>query len=395
MVEVVRQFAATDGCAKDSLEWLASSGGQVGPQRLERRVEPGTFAQEIHDEAEMTVLEGGPQCVEMSDEISPELAGHGGVRHLCVGEGVAHERDGIGPMAIQRAPSEPRCFGHATVGHGVHAFVDEQASSSLDGGRFRSFGSGIHGDHCGTTCATDPLRHIMCHMSMSWVFQAASFFSTLEQHNDRTWWQANRATYDSAIKPAFVEMLEAISDFGPWRVYRPNNDTRFSSGKGPYKTFIGAVAERDDGVGVFVQVSSRGLLLGTGMPMPAPDQLQRLRSALADPTSGTSFCEAVDQVRLAGSRVFSGRYEPLKRTPREYPADHPQAEFLRWKGVEIGHSPGLPDWLNSVEAASAIDQLAATGGPLHRWLGRHVGASALTAEERFAPKRRPANNDGS
>ncbi len=97
-----------------------------------------------------------------------------------------------------------------------------------------------------------------------------------------------------------------------------------------------------------------------------------------------------EAVRAGGSRVFGGGWDPLKRVPRGYPADHPRAEVLRWKGVEISHRPGLPDWLGRPEASSRIDDLVETGRPLHDWLGRYVGASELTAEERFAPRRPPA-----
>ncbi len=215
---------------------------------------------------------------------------------------------------------------------------------------------------------------------------ATRFFARLEAHNDREWWIANRAVYDTVIKPSFLDLLEGIGSFGSWRVYRPNNNLRFASNKPPYKTFIGAVAERDDGVGAFVQVGPRGLMIGTGIPMPAPDQLTRQRDAIADETSGSAFQDAVDTVRAAGANVFGGRWEPLTRIPRGHPPHHPRAEYLRWKGVEIGHRPGLPDWLDQQQASEKIDSLIGLGTPVHDWLSRHVGPSALTAEERYAPK---------
>jgi uncharacterized protein (TIGR02453 family) len=228
----------------------------------------------------------------------------------------------------------------------------------------------------------------MCHMTTPWAETAATFFAELEQHNDRDWWQASRATHDRVIKPRFLELLGGISGFESWRVYRPNNDTRFQSGKGPYKTFIGAVAERPDGVGVFLQIGAQGLLVGTGIPMPAPDQLQRMRLAIADPGAGDAFEAAIAEVRAGGGLVFGGRWEPLRRVPRGYPNDHPKAEWLRWKGVEVNHRPGLPAWLSQPRAAGRVDQLIARGDPLHVWLGQYVGPSSLTPEERFAPKTR-------
>jgi uncharacterized protein (DUF2461 family) len=99
---------------------------------------------------------------------------------------------------------------------------------------------------------------------MSWLRDASAFFAALELENTREHWQAHRAPYDAELRPAFVQLVEAVPGWGPWRVYRPHNDTRF--GGAPYKTFLGAVTERADGVGAFVQVGPRGLLLGTGIP---------------------------------------------------------------------------------------------------------------------------------
>ena len=216
---------------------------------------------------------------------------------------------------------------------------------------------------------------------MSWVQEAATFFTALEADNTREQRQAHRASYDSVLRPAFVELVEAVPGWGPWRVYRAHTDTRFG---GPtYKTFLGAVTERADGVGAFVQVGPRGLLLGTGVPMPAPDQLLRLRTALADDAAGTAFVEAVELIEVAGARVHGGRYEPLARVPRGFPADSPRGTWLRWKGVEVNQRPPA----DGGATGTHVGDLLAVGDPLHRWLAGHVGPSALSAEERFAPKR--------
>lgn len=212
---------------------------------------------------------------------------------------------------------------------------------------------------------------------------AATFFTALEADNTKEHWQASRAVYDAVVRPGFLAVLAAVTDADPalgfedWRVYRAANDTRFGAAKGPYKTFIGAVAERADGVGAFVRLDGRGLLVGTGIPQPASDQLPRLREALAR-DAGADFETAVEAVRATGARVHGGRFEPLKRVPRPYPQDHRHAEFLRWKGVEV---------TSRGDDENCVVALLRRGDPLHHWLGRHVGRSALSAQERFAPRR--------
>lgn len=230
----------------------------------------------------------------------------------------------------------------------------------------------------------------MCHMSG--IFDdAIGFFTALEADNTAAFWARERHRYDGSIRPTFEGLLTAVdaraATPSPWRVYRPRNDTRFGT-VDPYKTFIGAVTERSDGVGVFVQVSAKGLLVGTGIPMPAPDQLAALRAAIADDRTGPALVVAVEAARAAGARVHGGRWPPLKRTPRGYPADHPRAEHLRWKGVEANQRVRRPAWRSVDEAAEAVAEMAVAPAALHDWLGTHVGPSALSAEERFAPKRR-------
>lgn len=230
--------------------------------------------------------------------------------------------------------------------------------------------------------------HRLCHMSALFA-DAVAFFAELERDNSRDFWQRERHRYDDAIKPAFLAVLDGVGGFGPWRVYRPHNDTRFNSDAGPYKTFIGAVAERADGVGAFVQISSRGALAASGIPMPAPDQLAAMRAAIADDESGPGLLAAIEHANLGGTTVHGGRWDPLRRTPRGYPADHQRAELLRWKGVEANVRIARPAWSSSGQAATEVDTLLARPSELHEWLARHVGPSALSPEERFAPRRRP------
>ena len=218
---------------------------------------------------------------------------------------------------------------------------------------------------------------------------AVGFFTELEAHNTREHWQAVRAVYDDLLRPTFDALLAALG--GSWRVYRPHNDTRFA--RVPYKTFLGAVTEDRDGIGAFVQVGSHGLLVGTGIPQPARDQLSRLRAAVADPRSGPAFVEATALVAASGAQVHGGQMRPLLRVPGGWPADHPRAGWLRWKGIEVSHRGGAPEWLDRAEAPHRIQDLIRSGAPLHRWLATHVGASALTPEQRFS-RARHAVRDG-
>ena len=216
-------------------------------------------------------------------------------------------------------------------------------------------------------------------MRTGFTSAATTFFAQLEGDNTREFWLTHRGTYDEVLRPVFLQLTSALG--GQWRVYRPHNDTRFGKAA-PYKTFLGAVSETADGIGTFLQVSPSGLLVGTGIPVPAPDQLTRLRDGLGG-VAGERFVEASGEVTAAGGRVHGGRYPPLKRVPRGWSVDHPRADWLRWKGVEVNHRPGSPPWLDTAEAPERVRALIAVGDPVHRWLADQVGPSALSPQERF------------
>lgn len=221
------------------------------------------------------------------------------------------------------------------------------------------------------------------------LLDAMAFFAALEGDNTKEFFERERDRY-AAARTTFVELCDSLDGWGPWRVYRAHNDRRFRPDADPYKTFLGAVSERADGVGAFVRVDASGVLVGTGIPMPAADQLERLRGAVADDRSGSALEAAIAAVRGRGLTVHGGRWEPLRRVPRGFPADSPRADLLRWRGVEANARVRAPHWRTVAEAAAAVDRHLADGAELEAWLGAHVGPSAMTAEERFAPRRRRA-----
>jgi uncharacterized protein (TIGR02453 family) len=211
---------------------------------------------------------------------------------------------------------------------------------------------------------------------------AIEFFTELEDNNNKTWWAANKERYLRDVRGPFETVLGDLGDqYQPWRIYRPHRDTRFATDKTPYKNFIGAVSQLALGNGCFVQISSRGLLLGSGYPMMAPDQLATFRRAIADESTGARFVKLLIESEKAGLHITGGRYEPLKRNPKGYEPDHPRGTWLRWKGVEIPQRLGAPAWLSSKNAADKIRLLLQEGDSVTSWLDAHVGPSLLTPEE--------------
>jgi uncharacterized protein (TIGR02453 family) len=218
--------------------------------------------------------------------------------------------------------------------------------------------------------------------------EAPAFFAELEQDNSKDLFAANRDRYEERVRRPFLDLLAALpGDPERWRVYRPTRDTRFAKDKTPYKTFIGAIGPGPAAVGRYVMVDARGLLVATGAPMLAPDQLDRYRAAV-DGDAGSQLAAIVDELRQDGHHVKPGRHEPLRTAPRGYPRDHRRIELLRWRGVEVSARLGTPAWLETVAAPERITATWDVAADLEAWLDLHVGASDLPPEEIWAKGRR-------
>ena len=205
--------------------------------------------------------------------------------------------------------------------------------------------------------------------------EAFDFFDGLEADNSKTYWQANKARYDDAVKgPMEALLAELAPEFGPGRIFRHNRDVRFSADKSPYKTNIGAVAERDGSV-FYVSLWTGGLFAGSGYYRMARDQLERFRAAVASASGG----ELETLVAGAGAAGYEVGGEALKRAPRGYPADHPRIRLLRHKGVTVGRSWEPARWMGTAGCAGRVAEVWRAAAPVNEWLRANVGPSTEPA----------------
>jgi uncharacterized protein (TIGR02453 family) len=166
-----------------------------------------------------------------------------------------------------------------------------------------------------------------------------AFLTELKAHNDRDWFNANKARYENdLLEPA----LAFIEDFAPhldqisphlradprrvggslFRIYR---DTRFSKDKTPYKTMAGIwfKHERAKDVrspGFYLHLAPGDVFAGGGIWHGDTQTVTKIRDAIvADP----------DGWREATGAIELGTGEELKRVPSGYDKDHPLAEDLK------------------------------------------------------------------
>ncbi len=212
---------------------------------------------------------------------------------------------------------------------------------------------------------------------------AFEFYDGLEENNSRAYWQANKSTFEQAVRDPMAALLAELPDaYGPFHVFRPNRDVRFSADKSPYKTAHGAVSETAAGGTYYVQISSAGLLVASGMHMMASDQLARFRAAVAEDRTGEELEGAIKDVRQAKIAVESGHDEPLKTAPRGYAKDHPRIERLRWKACMASAEITGEAVLGSSRLRQRVLDVWRRTQPLVDWLEQHVGPTTMPRERR-------------
>ncbi len=215
-------------------------------------------------------------------------------------------------------------------------------------------------------------------------FPPATFawFRELAENNERAWFEANRATFEAAVRdPLAALMADAAATFGgTLKLARPQRDVRFSPDKRPYKQNLFGVVHSRPGTdaGLYASVSAEGVMVGTGYWEMASDQLARFRAAIATGGHGPALADAVDTTR----RTLEVRGRSLKTAPRGVAKDHPFVAFLRMKEL-IAIRTFSPDACGSAGLAAGAFTVWREAAPVVDWLDAHVGPSELSPAERF------------
>lgn len=209
---------------------------------------------------------------------------------------------------------------------------------------------------------------------------AIDFYAGLEADNSKAFWEANKGTFKTVVRAPIEELCAALEEYGPFHLFRPHNDLRFSKNKPPYKTHQGAYGESEGGAGFYVQLSKDGLMVAAGYYAMMRDQLERFREAVdAEHTGG----EIAAIVAALPKRYRVGAIDELKTAPRGYPKDHPRIDLLRRKGLMMMAELGAPGWLHTKQVVSKVRAVWRDAEPMNAWLDAHVGPSTMEPEGFF------------
>lgn len=166
------------------------------------------------------------------------------------------------------------------------------------------------------------------------------FLRDLRGHNNREWFQANKARYDELVRAPMLRFIEDVAPrltrTSPYlvadkrSVMRPNRDTRFSADKSPYKTNTGAMFRHVKGrlvqaPAILLHLEAGDAFAGMGLRGPDPATLKRVRDAIVADRKGWT--------RAISGKAFRKRSEltpdSLKRPPRGYDPDDPLIDELK------------------------------------------------------------------
>ena len=178
------------------------------------------------------------------------------------------------------------------------------------------------------------------------------FLKELQQNNNRDWFQAHKDEWLAVQKDyhAFAdELISRISAFDDtingltakdctYRIYR---DVRFSKDKSPYKTWLGTYVcrggKKSGFSGYYFQVSAdegtgfNGHILAAGDYCADPKVLKTIRE---DIINGDGDFDAIIRQQIDPRFHLSAEFQ-LKRVPQGFPADHPYADYLKYKVYSI------------------------------------------------------------
>jgi uncharacterized protein (TIGR02453 family) len=177
--------------------------------------------------------------------------------------------------------------------------------------------------------------------------KSLSFLRDLEKHNNRDWFQANRARYDEARVEilAFIETLVSQiglfdPELGPVNpkstLFRINRDIRFSRDKSPYKTNFGAFIAREGKksgyAGYYFHLDPTGSFMAGGIYHPEPEVLKKVRQEVYE--NPEEFLGIVTEKTFR--EYFGELYDDrLKTCPKGYPKDFEYIDLLRYKSYLV------------------------------------------------------------
>lgn len=178
-----------------------------------------------------------------------------------------------------------------------------------------------------------------------------NFLKEVAINNDRNWFQAHKDEYNSARENVLdftARLLRELSKLDPtipadlnaqsclMRIYR---DVRFSKNKAPYKTNFGIAMSGNgknfNGPGYYIHIQPGKSFIAAGYWMPDINHLKAIRQEID--YNAEEFHQIIDNPVFKECFGKFDEEDKLKTSPKGYPTDHPDIDYLRLKSFAVVH----------------------------------------------------------
>ncbi|MBQ9642265.1 MAG: DUF2461 domain-containing protein [Bacteroidaceae bacterium] len=213
-----------------------------------------------------------------------------------------------------------------------------------------------------------------------------AFLTELSCNNNKEWFHANKPRYQAvkrAVDELAAELLEAVGAFDEtigrqtpadcvFRIYR---DIRFAKDKSPYKTHFGMFVARGGRNscynGYYFQMGADGgeHIVAVGNYFLPPAALTVLREDIQ--MGEGDFREILSRV---DPRLQMNYTDSLKRTPRGFPSEGPDAAFYKLKSFGLWYRPE-DDFITAPCLVGRLAEMFKTAKPFVDYINRAIDYS--------------------
>ena len=215
------------------------------------------------------------------------------------------------------------------------------------------------------------------------------FLRGLARNNDRSWFHANRAAWDAHVRHAFEDLVtmllldgaradDRLAHADPRAcLFRLANDTRFHTGRQPYKTWLSAWmspgGKNGAFAGYYIHLAPGDAHFSAGVYVPEKPALLTLRTTFADDGADA---RAFDRILAAKAMrpYLPLDTEPLRVTPRGFPKSHRRLPLIRARNYLVRRDVSDRELHERGAFAVFRDAIRATA-PFARWLDARANVS--------------------
>ncbi len=215
--------------------------------------------------------------------------------------------------------------------------------------------------------------------------ETVEFFKDLKLHNQRLWFKQHKTDFENFVlnpaKEFVMDMGEQLRQIRPnivaeprvdKSIFRIHRDTRFSASKAPYKTHLGIYFwegpfKKVQNPGFYFQLDESEILIGAGIYIFPPQHLKAYRDRVISEPAGAELKKIISAILQKHPQYQVGE-KSGKRIPRGYPKDHPNAEFLLYKGLTLVYREPVSAKVFSEEIVNFCFEAFLEMAQLQEWL---------------------------